>query len=474
MRCEPKYQGFVNNALKRALVISLTVAVTSCGHGGSDSTDIAAGTGPPPVVENVIVVGAGLAGLTAARDLQAAGLNVTVIEARDRIGGRAYTDNSTGIPLDMGASWILGIDASATYELAVEAGVAVSGHTDWDIFQGWDFDGSAYTISDADDADFFARVEAGCRQNYQNQTSTSFEVMTEAMYANGDFPNLNRREFEYLVATHFELEYAGDVSLMSASQCWEGSDYFGDDVIIPGGYSQLPEFLSNGLDIRLNTVVTAVTYDNQGVTLTTTTGDFRSDRAVITVPIGVLRSGDIQFSPALPQSKLDAINLIGSGTLNKTWMIFPSAFWDTDTLMFGYMSDPKGHFTEWYSFDDLETFNVLLAFNGGSEAIDMESMTDEEITAEAMAILRTMFGPGIPEPFDVIQTRWNSDPFSQGSYGFLAAGAVSSRDRSNLAENVMERLFFAGEATSATHYATTEGAIRSGKKAATDVIGVAN
>ena len=456
--------------MKKTLLVLLTVFIVGCGSGGSGSSS----GNNAPVIEDIIVVGAGLAGLTAARDLNAAGLDVTVLEARDHIGGRAYTDNSTGIPLDLGASWILGIDQSATYELAVEAGIVVSAHTDWDLFQGWDFDGSPYTISDADDADFFSRVEAGCRQNYQSQSSTSFEEMVETLYGNGDFPNLNRREFEYLVATYFELEYAGDVSLMSASQCWEGSDYFGDDVIIPGGYSQLSSFLSQGLDIRLNTVVTAVTYDDQGVTITTSNGNFSADRAVITVPIGVLRSGDIQFSPTLPQSKLDAINFIGSGTINKTWMIFPSTFWNTDILMFGYISDPKGHFSEWYSFDDLETYNVLLAFNGGSEAIEMESMTDEEITAEAMTILRTMFGPDIPEPFDVVQTRWNSDPFAKGAYGFLRADAVSARDRNNLAENVIERLFFAGEATSASHYATTEGAIRSGKKAAMDILTYTN
>ena len=243
---------------------------------------------------------------------------------------------------------------------------------------------------------------------------------------------------------------------------------------IPGGYSQLSSYLSQGLDIELNTVVTAVTYNNQGVTITTSKGVYSADRAVMTVPIGVLRSGDIQFSPTLPQSKLDAINLIGSGTINKTWMIFPHTFWDTNTVLFQYMSDPKGHFSEWYSFDNLETYSVLLAFNGGSEAIEMESLTDEEITAEAMTILRTMFGADIPEPVDVIQTRWNSDPFAKGAYSFLRAGAVAVRDRNNLAENVIERLFFAGEATSVANYATTEGAIRSGRKAAIDVLKYAN
>lgn len=463
---------------KKLILITLAVLsinLVSCGGGGGGGSDQQASpvVNSTPVAEKIIVVGAGLAGLTAARDMKVAGFDVTVLEAREYIGGRAYTDQSTGIPLDLGASWILGINQSATYELAVEAGVAVSAPFTWNS-QGWVFDGSPFTITSEDIDLFNQELATGCRINYQAQSSTSFEEMAETKYENGNFPYLNRREFDYLISTYIEISYAGDVSLMSASQCWEGSNYYGNDVTIPGGYSQLSSYLSQGLDIELNTVVTAVTYNNQGVTITTSKGVYSADRAVITVPIGVLRSGDIQFSPTLPQSKLDAINLIGSGTINKTWMIFPYTFWDTNIVMFRYMSDPKGHFSEWYSFDDLETYSVLLAFNGGSEAIEMESLTDEEITAEAMTILRTMFGADIPEPVDVIQTRWNSDPFAKGAYSFLRAGAVAVRDRNNLAENVIERLFFAGEATSVANYATTEGAIRSGRKAAIDVLNYAN
>ena len=454
----------------------LSINLVSCGGGGGGGSDqqvASPAVNSTPVAEEIIVVGAGLAGLTAARDMKVAGLDVTVLEAREHIGGRAYTDQNTGIPLDLGASWILGINQSATYELAVEAGVAVSAPFTWDS-QGYVFDGSPFTITSEDIDLFNQELATGCRINYQAQSSTSFEEMAETKYENGNFPYLNRREFDYLISTYIEISYAGDVSLMSASQCWEGSNYVGNDVTIPDGYSQLSSYLAQGLDIELNTVVTAVTYDNQGVTITTSKGVYSADRAVITVPIGVLRSGDIQFSPTLPQSKLDAINLIGSGTINKTYMIFPHTFWDTNTVLFQYMSDPKGHFSEWYSFDNLETYSVLLAFNGGSEAIEMESLTDEEITAEAMTILRTMFGADIPEPVDVIQTRWNSDPFAKGAYSFLRAGAVAVRDRNNLAENVIERLFFAGEATSVANYATTEGAIRSGRKAAIDVLKYAN
>lgn len=423
--------------------------------------------------EKVVVVGAGIAGLTAARDLAAAGLEVIVLEARDRIGGRIDTDDSMGVPLDLGASWILGIDNSVIYDTAVEAGVEVSAHTDWELFVNYDFDGTPMPISADEDYEFLSLVTMESRWHANHGTDKTMKYMLERMYRNGEFKGIidNRREFEYLSHVYLELEYAGDVSLMSAQQAWEGEDYIGDDVIIPGGYSQIVDYLAEGLDIRLNHVVKWVEYSKEDVTIKTTDGQvFDADRAVITVPIGVLKAGDIKFDPPLPDNKRKAINELGSGTINKTWLKFPFAFWDTDQLIIGYVSQPKGIFSEWYSFDDLEHENILLGFNGGSRAIALESFTDEKITAEAMAVLRTMFGPLVPEPIEVIQTRWNEDPYSKGAYSFLAAGGDVGTTRRNLRKAVMDRLFFAGEATSVSHYATTTGAMETGARAAREII----
>jgi len=242
-------------------------------------------------------------------------------------------------------------------------------------------------------------------------------------------------------------------------------------VILPNGYSEIVDFLAEGLGMRLEHVVTEIQYDCEGVELTTASGTvFSADRTVITVPIGVSKSGDIRFEPRLPQSKLDIMREIGSGTINKAWMKFPYAFWDTDALIIGHVSQREDIFTEWYSFDDLEDEAVLLGFMAGRRAIAIEQFSDEQITAEAMKVLRAMYGPDIPEPTFIVQSRWDEDPFAKGAYGYMAVGADVVVTREKLLHPVMKRLFFAGEATSADHYATTTVAMKTGALAAREII----
>ncbi|MEM7360498.1 MAG: NAD(P)/FAD-dependent oxidoreductase [Pseudomonadota bacterium] len=424
--------------------------------------------------ERVIVVGAGVAGLKAARVLDREGFDVTVLEARDRIGGRvhSYVDPATGTILDLGASWIVGKRDSRLFALAERIGVNTSDPTDFDNGSNWDADGVADRITLAEEEAFLQIVNREARRAFNNRRTGSLEDAVEVKYQEGAFDDIvdNRREFDYLMHTYFELEYAGALDVLSAQAPWEGEDLRGGDVIVPDGFVQLADHLANNLDIRFNKVVNKIRYGGSTVRVFTTNGQrYTADRVVVTVPIGVLKAGDIEFIPDLPQNKRRAINRFGSGTLNKTWMFFPHAFWNTSEEIIGYVNPQSGRYSEYYYFDEVGDGRVLVSFNGGSFGDSMEAKSDAQITNETMAALRNIYGAGIPDPTHIVQTRWGSDPFSKGAYSHMGVRSQANH-RENLRQPVNNKLFFAGEATSSSYPATVEGAFRTGRQAAQEII----
>lgn len=153
------------------------------------------------------------------------------------------------------------------------------------------------------------------------------------------------------------------------------------------------------------------------------------------------------------------------GTLNKLYLRFPRAFWPEEPHLLGYIAEQRGAWAEWLNIQRYLKTPVLLGFNAGSYARQLEQRSDEAIVASAMEALRAMFGARIPEPEATLMTRWSSDPLAGGSYSFLATGATPA-DYDVLAAPVANRLFFAGEATSRDYAATVHGALISGRDAA--------
>lgn len=421
--------------------------------------------------KSVVVVGAGFAGLSAAKHLAAAGYDVTILEARDRVGGRVYTDRSTGVALDMGASWIAGLGHNNPItDIAKQASAEFSKATDYNNIIIYDADGTPGPISSEHAIAFAETAITASRDSFKVSSELSMQAMFDVLRANGKFSYLdNDREYYYLINSLFEHEFSGDASLMSAQQAWEGEELSGNDVIFPEGYDQLTDYLAEGLDIRLNAVVTKIAYADSGVTVNSSKGVFKADRVIVTVSVGVLQSGDISFTPELPTKKLNAINGLAMGTLNKLWMIFPYAFWDMDKDVIGYVSADKGQLSEWFYFDQLAQGNVLIGFNAGEYAELNEAKTDEQLTAEAMTVLKVIYGNGIPEPDHVLASRWHSDPYARGSYAYVKAGSQFSV-REDYREPIADRVFFAGEAASKDYPATTEGAVITGRQAAQEII----
>nr|WP_090276838.1 FAD-dependent oxidoreductase [Mycolicibacterium komanii]CRL70355.1 monoamine oxidase [Mycolicibacterium komanii] len=407
--------------------------------------------------EHVVVIGAGFAGLAAARRLADAGLRVTVLEARERIGGRTRTDSSLGAPIDIGASWIHGTQGNPITALADDVG-AKTVETDFDDFalfedhEEVDPDAAAGLLNE------WGRIDIGL-------DGLSADADDRASVADGltEVADMNDPLTSWLVASQITGEYAADPNKLSLR--WFGSEgeMDGPDVLLPGGYTQLSQHLARGLEIRQNTTVQRITYDDNRVQIETSAGPVTADRVVVTVPLGVLKADAIAFDPPLPQPKRDAIARLGFGLLNKVVLAFDHPFWPQSRSMIGLVGadQPVSELVNGLLVSDTP---ILIGLRSGVAAWSREALSDRDAVAQVVAAL------GAPEPTGTIVTRWGTDPYSLGSYSFIAVGS-SPDDMSVLGEPVDERLLFAGEATNPEFFGTVHGAYLSGIREAERILG---
>ena len=423
---------------------------------------------------DVIVVGAGVAGLAAARSLVDQGLKVIVVEARDRIGGRVWTSRDwPNLALDLGASWIHGVTGNPVAALA-RTGRINTVPTDYDAL--WRYEAGAKELSDSADEALEERFE-GLMERVEEATealrrSGKADVSLQSAFDRATGQKLSatdRRRLNYMLVSQVEHEYAADATELSLLHWDQGEGFSGDDRLFPAGYDQIAQLLAKNLDIRLGHTVSRIAYGRRGVEVTSSRGTFSATYALITLPLGVLKRGSVSFDPPLPARKQQAIRRMGMGTLNKLYLRFPRAFWPEEPHMLGYLAEQRGAWAEWLNIQRYLKRPVLLGFNAGSYARQLEQRSDQAIVASAMEALRAMFGARIPEPEAALMTRWSSDPLAGGSYSFLATGATPA-DYDALAASVADRLFFAGEATSREYAATVHGALISGRDAAEQIM----
>jgi monoamine oxidase len=410
----------------------------------------------------VIIVGAGIAGLAAARTLADKGISTVVLEASNRIGGRVFTDTSLGIPLDLGASWIHGITNNPIARIARANNIATKA-TDYDNITRYGPDGKPLEIDENLLESLLARASSwGERQNTDrslrdglNQALSNVRLSTEGM-----------RNLEYLINSSIEHEYAADAEQLSLWYWDSGGEQRGDDVIFPQGYAQITQKLAEGLDIRLSQTVSQISQANNRVSVQTQGGSLEADYAIVTVPLGALKRSSIRFTPQLPQAKQQAIQKLGMGLLNKLYLKFPEPFWEDNDLL-GYIGETRGQWAEWLNLHKPTSQPVLLGFNAGSYARQLEARSHAQTVQDALAVLHHIYG-NIPQPTAFKLTRWGQNPYSWGSYSFMAVGS-RPQDRTALAAP-FGRLHFAGEATSKDHAATVHGAYNSGVVAARQVL----
>lgn len=421
--------------------------------------------------ERVIVIGAGIAGIAAAVDLQDAGLDVLVLEARNRIGGRIWTDRRWGFPLDLGASWIHGSAlANPIWRLRNELGLPTV-PTDWDDLVVYDVDGRQISASQsATDASRYRSAYRKARRwgNRQESDSALQDGIDFAVRSRTMSP-YEQRALDFRLNFEVEQDYGGDAD--SLSNWWYDQDsWLGgrQDSYMVDGYGELVDTLADGLDIRLNTVVSAISFGNSGVRVSTNRGTEQAAYGVITVPLGVLKAGRIRFSPTLSRSKRTAISRLGVGTLNKLYLGFRERFWD-DREVIGYQSATRGKWSLWMDLEQIRGEPILLAFNAATYGREVEDLSDQATLDAAMGVLRTIYGRSIPDPQAAMITRWNEEEFSLGSYSHIPPGAAG-RDYRVLSAPSGDRLFWAGEATNKKYPQTVAGAYLSGQRAAQQII----
>ena len=477
---------------RRAFVSALSAAVAG----------LAAGCAAPRAQSSagrVLVIGAGFAGLSAARALRQSGWQVTVLEARDRPGGRVLTDRSiNGQVFDLGPSWLHAGPKNPLKAVADASGIAtrVTDYTNlrFSVRRGEErqilprsevlkfaqlFSGTMESTSLWATIEELA-VESGTVTGTVNRTSLSIaDVFNAAVRrieaASGPIDPgllaLQRWVLESNLAA--PLEEVGFAELLDESATSaEDSLLPVDDRYVLGGMDQITNLLARDLDIRLGDPVRRVEWRPGRVRIDTTARVHEADAVVITLPTSLLANDAVEFLPALPAAKKAAAKRVPMGLLNKVVALFPAPFWDTSVDFLTFHATPPPLCYAWLNLFRYTGQPALVGFTSGLMAREVERMSEAQVRARVFSRLRAVRGAAIPEPVAVRVSHWASDPWAQGSYSFLGLGA-STRDRSVLAEPVGNTLFFAGEATQVSDPASVHGAWWSGLRAAREILGEA-
>jgi polyamine oxidase len=419
---------------------------------------------PAPNLPRILVVGAGLAGLSAARVLNAAGFDVIILEARERIGGRIWTDRSLGAPVNMGANWIHGTSGNPLTALCRAAGVA-----------GLELEGFGSTIVSADGSrlagsiiDRSIEVFQEIRRRVEREARPNEALLNVLSRIAPDA--LCDPLLRHHMAVDMEWDAGGALARLGAAE-WDHETAFpGPEPMVVDGYDWLPAYLAKGLQTRLGTTVQSITMSDTDVVVQTATGRLEADACVCAIPLGVLRSGSVSFDPPLPHGVSTAIAQLGWGHVNAIAFRFADAMPADWPLATGYASGRSDRYPYFVNLDRLHSGSrVMVTYAVGNFGEEIEGWSDEMIKGDVADAVRTVFGDEAPAIDELRASRWTRDPYARGSYSF-ASPEAGKESFAAFSESGHPRLVLAGEHTHADRRGTAHGALLSGELAASRLI----
>jgi len=415
---------------------------------------------------DALIIGGGIAGLTAARHLTESGLHVTLLEARNRLGGRICTHSTAEYPVELGAEFVHG-RPEEILALAAEGAVPivpVQGNFRRKTNGKWEEAGHLMEKVDQ----LFAKLPT-------REPDESFQYYLDRR---GEDDDIKEQALRYVEGFH-----AANPSLISArslrrdSEAEEAVD--GDrQYRIASGYESLVRAVADRIDRKLcdivmNTAVHEIVWRPGRVVARTAAAEYLAPQAIVTLPLGVLKSNSVVFSPALPE-KQNAMSFLEMGPVIRVSLCFQEKFWKQDPEMAGlsflFTDDPQ--FPTWWTSNSLP-YPILTGWAAGPNARKHAGRTKDEIVQSAVQALARIME--IPEAelrsqmTGAFTHDWQADPFSRGAYSYAAVGGMDAAK--NLGTPVANTLYFAGEATNGDGYnGTVHGAIATGLRAAKELL----
>lgn len=427
---------------------------------------------------DILIVGAGAAGLAAARELSFSKLSVIVLEARDRIGGRinTYFDNGFDGAIELGAEFVHG-KAPEILKLADRTRLKLIEVPN----VHWYFRNAVLSKRN----EFWSNIEEAMDElaGYKGPDE-SFAEFLDGYIHRHNIPDA--RSMATLYVEGFHAAHADRISVKGLIKTNRAAAEIDDESQFrpSSGYMTLAqklhdEAVDQGASFRFETVVREVTWSANAVTVTTTSGEqFKARRLIVTLPLGVLQSGDVTFAPRLP-GKEAAAQSLAMGQVSKVLLRFREPFWEnlslpTDEGKRGDLKDltfihaPDELPPTWWTQFPVRS-PLLVGWAGGTRAEALLQVSQDELLDRSLQALSHIFQlpkQSLEDSLINFYTHdWAKDPLSLGAYSYIPVGGLDAS--AELSAPIENTIYFAGEAAdTAGHFGTVHGAIQSGLRAA--------